>query len=53
MELKKLKEGVSIKNDRLLGLISKMKEKSAMKAIHSQSKIDDKEQKKLFIEKQK
>ena len=53
MELKKLKEGVSIKNDRLLGLISKMKEKSVMKAIHSQSKMDGKEQKKLFEEKQK
>ena len=53
MELKKLKEGVSIKNDRLLGLISKMKEKSALKAINSQSKLDDKEKKKLFIEKQK
>lgn len=52
MELKKIKDGVSLTKDRVLGLISKMKQREVRSALNIQKREDNMEQKKLFSEKQ-
>lgn len=53
MELKKIKEGASTNTDRVLGIITSMRQREIKSAINNERKENELEKRKLFMEKQK